>query len=76
MGFIQELIFSDDPQGTGDVDHSGVASGSVSAQGLAMVGVNRKMTRDAAVYTVHIGLEHSHVSENGLCLVCFIRRCW
>lgn len=67
-GFLQELIFSDDPQGAGDVDHAGAQSGSVSAQGLAMVGVNRKMTRDAAVYTVHIGLEHSHVSENGLLL--------
>ena len=56
----QELTFSDDPQGSGDVD--GVTSGSVSAQGLAMVGVNRRMASNAAVYTVHIGLEHSHVS--------------
>lgn len=27
-----------------------------------MVGQARKMARNAAVYTVHIGLEHSHVS--------------
>ncbi|CAM9455163.1 unnamed protein product, partial [Laminaria digitata] len=54
----EDEVFSDDPQGTGDVEGGG--SGSVSAQGLAMVGVNRKMASNAAVYTVHIGLEHSH----------------
>lgn len=59
LGFQQELAFADD-QGTGDIDL--VGSGSVSSQAMAMVGVNRKMAGNATVYTVHIGLEHSHVS--------------
>lgn len=58
----QELTFSDDPQGPVDTDHATVVSGSASAQGMAMVGTNRKMAGNASVYTVHIGHEHSHVS--------------
>lgn len=57
-GFLQDMAFSDD-QGFGDMDM--VGSGSVSPQAMATVGVNRKMAGNATVYTVHIGLEHSHV---------------
>ncbi|CAM9261656.1 unnamed protein product [Ectocarpus sp. 13 AM-2016] len=55
------MPFSDGPPASGEMDQ-GVGSGSVasSGQGMAMVGVNRKMAGNAAVYTVHIGLEHSH----------------
>lgn len=60
----QELNFSDDhPQGPGGADMDAVGSGSVSSQGMAMVGVNRKMAANADVYTVHIGHEQSHVRE-------------
>lgn len=43
------------------MDLVGSGSVSVSSQGMAMVGSNRKMSGNAEVYTVHIGLEHSHV---------------
>lgn len=48
------------------MDLVGSGSVSVSSQGMAMamVGVNRKMAGNADVYTVHIGLEHSHVSKS------------
>lgn len=45
----------DEPSVPGDTDQP-------SAQALATANVTRKMASDAAVYTVHIGLEHSHVS--------------
>lgn len=45
----------DEPAVPGDTDQP-------SAQALATANVTRKMASDAAVYTVHIGLEHSHVS--------------
>lgn len=48
----------DEPSVPGDTDQP-------SAQALATANVTRKMASNAAVYTVHIGLEHSHVSPVG-----------
>ena len=51
-------MFPDGPEEPPEADQS------ASAQGLAMVGMTRKMARNAAVYTVHVGFEHSHVSRS------------
>lgn len=62
----EELHFPDESQDQiADMDPMGMSQNSLpvsqqTATGMAMVGQARKMTRNAAVYTVHIGLEHSH----------------
>lgn len=73
---LQEMEPQDEGEGQlEDLEPSGASVSSVTASmtaslqpstvppaGMAMVGVTRKMTRNAAVYTVHIGPEHSNVS--------------